>query len=422
MIALHPVSVGKRTTSSFGDFAKRIREAAKPIKGLRVLHVNATPHGGGVAELLRSLVPLERAAGLRSSWVSIEAPPHFFDITKRIHNGLQGKRIALSSNDVHVYRLVNAHIAERLARIPADLIVIHDPQPLAVIRTYHLAPMVARIHIDCSDPDPRALAVLLPELDAYECAMFSHAAYVPRAMDRRCIRISAPAIDAEAKKNMYPNFATNPFDRRKDGRISSVLRALHIDPSRPLIVQISRFDPWKNPLGVIRAYRIARRSIPGLQLVMMGVMAAQDDPEAARIFRDVVREAKGDPDIRLLAKPEDLKGHSNDAVVSALQSSADVVFQLSTREGFGLTATEAMWKGAAVIGGPATGIRTQIADGKNGFIAKTPEEAARLTVRLIGDPGLRARVGLAAHHSVAKKFLMPRMLLDHVKMYLKVRA
>lgn len=171
---------------------------------------------------------------------------------------------------------------------------------------------------------------------------------------------------------------------------------------------------------MIAAYHLAKKKIHGLQLVMMGVMTAKDDPEALGIYRDVVKAAKGDRDIHLIARMEDLDGLSNDGVVSALQGAADVVLQLSTREGFGLTATEAMWKGAAVIGGPALGIRTQIENGKNGFIAKTPEDAARLIIRLMNDDRLRARIGLAAHRSVARRFLMPRMLLDHLNMYRKV--
>lgn len=245
MITLHRNPVGKRTKKSFGAFAARIAKAAKPLKGLRVLHVNATPKGGGVAELLASLVPYERAAGLRSSWVSIEAPAHFFKLTKRIHNGLQGKWIAFSKADLAAYRAVNAHITQALARIPADLVVIHDPQPLAVIRTYHQSPMVARIHIDCSAPNPRALAAILPELDAYECVMFSHESYIPRKMDRRCIQISAPAIDAETEKNkgggMKDEGGRNPpsslplipFYSRRSGWILRVLSSPRSPASIP---------------------------------------------------------------------------------------------------------------------------------------------------------------------------------------------
>jgi trehalose synthase len=424
MVTLHSVPVAPRSRNAFGAFAARIAKAAKSLKRIRILHVNATPKGGGVAELLRSLVAMERAAGLRSSWVSIEAPEHFFEITKRIHNGLQGKKIKLSSRDVKTYREVNAHIAKALARIPSDLIVIHDPQPLGVIRTFHKYPMIARIHIDCSKPDRRALAAILPELDAYECVMFSHEKYVPRAMDRKCISISAPAIDAETEKNKGGGMKDEGRRNPPSSLIPHpylLIKKIGIDPTRPLAVQISRFDPWKNPLGVIKAYHLAKKKIPGLQLVMMGIMAAQDDPEALGIYREIEKAAKGDKNIHLLAKPADLKGFTNDEVVSALQSRADVVLQLSTREGFGLTATEAMWKGAAVIGGPALGIRRQIENGKNGFIAKTPEDAARLIVRLVNDDRLRARIGLAAHRSVARRFLMPRMLLDHLKMYGKVR-
>jgi trehalose synthase len=383
-----------------------------------VVHVNATPVGGGVAEMLRALVPLQNAAGLRATWYAMQAPKRFFEITKEIHNGLQGKRFGLKIHDLGYFLDVNRKIAKELSGISFDLAVIHDPQPLAVIDAYHQprhrrgqrrgrSPMISRMHIDLSRPDRRILRFLAPYLSAYEKTVFSLRSFAPRGLRKDQIAVIPPAIDPLNGKNRAFSAA----------RANKVIEDVGIDPKRPLMAQISRFDPWKNPLGAVEAYRRAARVIPGLQLALVGIRRAQDDPEAVRIFRDVRSAARGDKNIFLFSRLDQLKGRTNDEFVNAVQTAADAILQLSTREGFGLTVTEAMWKGAAVIGGPAAGIRSQITDGVDGFIAKTPKVAAKRIISLLNDPALRRKIGREAQRTVRRSYLIPRQLLDHLRLY-----
>jgi trehalose synthase len=412
MVGLNNVRTEKRTIREYRSFfsvadRKVLVSLSKALKGRRIVHVNATPVGGGVAEMLRALVPLQNAAGLRASWYAMQAPKRFFEITKEIHNGLQGKRFGLKSHDLDYYLDVNRRIAKELSGINFDLAVIHDPQPLAVIDAYHQSPMISRMHIDLSRPDRRILRFLAPYLSAYEKTVFSLRSFAPQCLRKDQIVVIPPAIDPLNRKNR----AFSITKARK------VIEDVGIDPKRPFMAQISRFDPWKNPLGAVEAYRRATKEIPGLQLALVGIRRAQDDPEAVRIFRDVRSAARGDENIFLFSRLDQLKGRTNDEFVNAVQTAADAILQLSTREGFGLTVTEAMWKGAAVIGGPAAGIRSQITDSADGFIAKTPKIAAKRVVSLIKDPALRRKIGREARKTVRQKYLITRQLLDHLRLY-----
>lgn len=383
-----------------------LQGAAAVLKGIRILHVNATPKGGGVAEMLSSLVPLECGMGLCSSWHAMEAPARFFRITKEIHNAVQGKQFRLPSADIEYYRSVNVKLASRLARLPFDIAVIHDPQPMAVIASVHDRPMISRLHIDCSHMDARVRRLLYPYARAYDRVVVSRPE-CRLGLPRSIVSVIQPAIDPLSPKHRD---MTRAYAWR-------LLARLGIHPKRPLLAQVSRFDPWKNPLGVLEAYRLAKRRMPDIQLVLAGIMAASDDPEASSVFREVKKASKGDPDIHLFSDIKQLRGITNDRFVNAIQCGADIVLQLSTREGFGLTVTEAMWKGAAVIGGSGAGIRLQIQHGENGYIEHTSRAVARRIEMLLGRPRLRAAIGRRAKASVREQYLVPRLLRDHLRLY-----
>lgn len=397
----------------------RIIQHARHLRGLTVLHINstATSGAGGVAEILRSQVPLERSLGIDSKWFIIQPDPSFFRITKKIHNLLQGKENSFLLEKEKVAYVEESHAAHRkfrqiIAEVKPDIIIIHDPQPLPLVEC--IPPdivSILRMHIDLSDPEPDTLKFFRPFIEQYQYVILTSPKYRPQWLSEKKIFYSTPTIDPFAVKNKPLSLA----------RAKKILQFFNIHTERPLITQVSRFDPWKDPLGVIQAYYIAKNKIPNLQLVLAGIMFAQDDPEAREILKHVKKHAS-DPDIFLFAYPEDLKGISNNLFINALQTASDIVIQKSLREGFGLTVTEAMWKGKAVIGGKTEGISLQIKNGKNGIIVSSPEETAKAIIRLCKNPGARKRLGTAAKKTVQNKFLLSRLILDHLKMYAKVRS
>lgn len=407
--------VEKRAISDYYPFLSRQKRSellriAKKIRGKRIIHINTTPDGGGVAEILKSLVPLENNLGIKSEWYSIRAPRKFFVITKKIHNALQSAPLRLTDEEKKFYLTINKKIADDMRRIKkADIYVIHDPQPLALIAYFHESKMVSRIHIDLSNPDPDVLSFLKPYLRKYDRLIFSMKEFAIPGIRTKKSYIS-PAIDPFAIKNI---------SLREDAR-QKILEDFGINPGKHLISQVSRFDPWKDPLGVIQAYYHAKNEIPDLQLVLVGFAEAQDDPEASEIFEHVKKHARGDPDIHIFFDPKTLGAFTNEALVNAVQSGSDVVLQKSLKEGFGLTVTEAMWKGKAVVAGNVGGIRKQIQNGKNGFLVDTPMEAAGRIVELIRDKKLNARLGASAKARVKANFLMSRHLAEHVRLYQKV--
>lgn len=394
---------------------RAIRRAARRLKGLPVFHVSTTAYGGGVAEMLRSQIGFERAAGLQSRWFLFQAPGSFFKVTKKIHNLLQGKPGMLTKPEREHYLEVN-HTAEvsfrrMLGKTRCGILMIHDPQPLPLINFVPEGIVPAlRIHVDLSTPHAGTVEFLRPLVEKYAAVVMSHRDFLRELpwLPKAKARIVYPAIDPSAPKNTPMALAT----------AQSVLEKLGIHPERPLAVQVSRFDPWKDPLGVIKAYYLAKNEIPELQLVLAGLRFAADDPEAVAVFKEVVRHAKGSPsDIHLFENPGQLGDISNDTFVNALYTAAAVVVQKSVREGFGLTMTEAMWKGKPVVAGVTAGAKVQIQNSVNGLLVSSPEAAARAIVRVVKNPKLAARLGRAAHASVKKQFLLPRLVLDHVKLY-----
>lgn len=384
---------------------------AGEFRGLRFVHANSTAAGGGVAEILQSLVPLMNSLGVVTERVVLSpTEPQFFQVTKRIHNLLQGAEGELSPAELEIYfRCLEEVAADIRSRdLAADVWFFHDPQLLP------LASMLPRIkaesrhwvcHIDLTAPNPSAMEALLPLAAAYDGLIFSLPDFVPAALNGAApVYIAPPAIDPLTAKNA-------PMDLAEARQI---VAAMGLDPARPLVTQVSRFDYWKDPWGVIDAYRQARQSVPGLQLALLGLSQAADDPEALSVLNSVIEYAGGDPDIHPYFYPTALPD-TIDRIVNAFQTASLAILQKSTREGFGLTVAEAMGKGRAVIGGNAGGIRAQIEDGVNGYLVDSPEECGRRLVALLQNPPLRQRLGQAAQERVRQRFLLPRLALDYLR-------
>jgi trehalose synthase len=378
-----------------------VERLANRLKGLKVGHVNTTSRGGGVAEILTSLVPLMNGLGVKTEWYCIAANRDFFEVTKNIHNSLQGGSWQFDSRTHEIFLCQNRRIATEIQHLDADLWVVHDSQPCPIkVGIHPFRQAIWHCHIDTSTPNRAVWNYLYRYLQGYDRLMFCLPEYVNGSAPPEKVRFLRPAIDPLTVKNQHL-----PKPKAKE-----ILAGLGIDPERPLISQVARFDPWKDPLGVIDSYRMAKRQIPDLQLALVGVIEAQDDPEAEIVVEQVKQYKGSDADIHIFADPTQV-GHFE---VNAFQTASDVVLQKSVREGFGLTVAEAMWKGTAVIGGNCGGIRVQIEDGKNGFLVNTPEECARRVVELIQDESLRKRLAAAGRETVRRDFLIPRLLRDYL--------
>jgi len=406
---LQEVALGNKSLADYTHLAGRgvvqeIRALAEGLNGKRVLHVSATAFGGGVSEILYSLVPLMRDIGLDVSWQVIMGREEFFNATKLLHNSLQGDPKSLTSSDWELFDQYNEMNARSLDG-EWDVIIVHDPQPVGI---RHYAPdhgqhWVWRCHIDLSEPNPEPIERLLPLIAEYDATVWHLEHYVPDGFDGHGgVQIVPPAIDPLSPKNM----ALSPDDA------SYVCDQFGIDVDRPLICQVSRFDPWKDPIGVIDAYRIVTKELPEVQLALVGSMAT-DDPEGWEFFQRTYEYAGGDPDIKILNNLNNVGAIE----VNAFQSQSDVVMQKSIREGFGLTVTEALWKGRPTIGGDVGGIPLQIVDGQDGYLVSTPEEAAKRSIEILSDPELGRHLGRAGKERTRERFLTPRLLLDWLRIF-----
>jgi trehalose synthase len=328
------------------DIIGHLRQLAEPLRGMRVVHVNSTREGGGVAEILHRLIPLKKELGLDAAWEVVTGDAPFYQCTKKMHNALQGDREMISEELYAHYERINAQNHERLAPIlsQADIVVIHDPQPIALLQHYpeRKGKWIWRCHVDASRPHRPVWRYLQKYVNAYDAAIYSLPAFA-QPMEKP-LYIVPPSIDPLSEKNV-------PLSNEE---INGVRATYDIDPGRPVICQVSRFDRFKDPVGVIEAYRMAKAFAPPLQLVLAGGGAA-DDPEGEVVFNEVQAAAADDPDIHLLLLPSDAH-----RTINALQRIADIVLQKSLKEGFGLTVTEALWKGKPVIGGNVGGIRIQV--------------------------------------------------------------
>lgn len=335
-----------------------LRQLAAPLKGMKLVHVNSTRAGGGVAEILTKLVPLQKELGIDVRWEVIRGEENFFTCTKDFHNALQGNPVPLSESTFRAYEETNADNAEELRSIleEADVVIIHDPQPLPLLRfcPNRKGRWIWRCHIDLSRPYRPVWKYLRKFVVEYNASIFSLADFAQPLPHIQYLM--QPSIDPLSEKNMDLD----------ESQVLGIRPQFGIDPERPMILQVSRFDRFKDPVGVVRSYRLAKVFAPNLQLVLAGG-SATDDPEGSAVLKEVREEAAEDKDIHILLLPSDAH-----LTINALQRSADVVVQKSTKEGFGLTVTEAMWKGKPVIGGDTGGIRLQVVNHHTGFLVSTP--------------------------------------------------
>jgi len=376
-----------------------LRQLAAPLKGMRVVHVNSTREGGGVAEILSWLVPFKQELGLEVSWEVITGEAGFYQCTKSFHNGLQGSPVAIPPVLLRAYEQTNADNAERLRTVleEADFVFIHDPQPAPLLR---LCPnrkgkWIWRCHIDLSRPYRVVWKYLREFVAGYDASIWSLADFVQPLPHP--LYLIAPSIDPLSQKNreLYP------------GEVEAIFDRYGLDPGLPLITQVSRFDRFKDPLGVIEAYRLVRTFTP-VQLVLAGG-GATDDPEGEEVLREVRAAAGDDPDIHILLLPPDAHREIN-----ALQRASTICLQKSIKEGFGLTVTEALWKGKAVIGGDTGGIRLQVINHHTGFLVSTPEGAALRIRYLLKNRRHLEAMGRKARALVLDNFLVTRHLREYL--------
>jgi trehalose synthase len=389
MAGLKLVSIADYESIVGASTVDRILSKARDLRDLHIVNVSSTYYGGGVADLLSSMTLLMNAAGIQTGWRVIQGRPDFFSITKKMHNALQGDDINLTELKTQIYEEVALENAAR-NHIDHDVVIVHDPQPLPSIRHYRKkAPWIWRCHVDLSRPNTELWSYLAPLIERYDAVVLSLPAYAQKLAAPQ--RFIAPAI--------------NPFSTTNkeltDEEIAERLAHYNIPTDLPLVVQVSRFDKWKDPRRVIDAFQIARKQID-CTLVLVGNIAT-DDPEGQDVFAGLCQRTE--ERIRILSVQDS-------ALVNALQRKAAVVLQKSIREGFGLTVTEAMWKGAAVIGGRTGGIAHQIEDGVNGFLVDSVEEAADRIVTLLRDRSLASRLGQNAKEAVRARFLMTRLMED----------
>jgi trehalose synthase len=401
------VDIGRQSLDSYrltmGEAAlQELRALAAPLADVRVLHVNATSYGGGVAEILRSEVPLMRDLGIDAYWRTITGTDEFFAVTKAIHNALQGGTRGVTAAEWEIYDRTSAVVAAQMED-EFDVVIVHDPQPLALPHLHGKggAKWIWRCHIDSSAPDPAVQSRLMPLLEDYDAAVYTLGSFAPPEAPPGRIEIIPPAIDPLSPKNMD-----------LDDRMSrDVLDWIGVDVDRPLLVQVSRFDPWKDPLGVIAAYRLVKQQRPEVQLALVGSMAL-DDPEAWQVYRDISATDADDSGLYLFTN---LTGVGN-IEVNAFQRHADVVIQKSIREGFGLVVSESLWKGTPVVAGRAGGIPLQLADGVGGHLVDSVEECAERILDLLADPAEGRRLAAAGRDRVRSRFLLPRLIGDELRL------
>ena len=386
------------------DVIHQLHQLAQPLAGMRVVHVNSTRVGGGVAEILAKLVPFMNELGINCDWEIITGEGGFYACTKNMHNALQGNPVRISDDQWAIYEETNRANAEQLRDKleHADVVFIHDPQPAPLLGLFphRSGKWIWRCHIDMSHPYRPVWRYLRKKVTDYDASIFSLADFsqpLPHVQ-----YLIPPSIDPLSDKNMELD----------DAEVRGVCGKYGIDPEEPLIVQVSRFDRFKDPVGVIQAYRLAKRFVPSLQLVLAGG-GATDDPEGDIVLQEVRDAAEDDPNIHILLLPADAH-----RTINALQRAADIVMQKSKREGFGLTVTEGLWKGRPVIGGDVGGIRLQVMNHHTGFLVNTPEGAALRIEYLLRHHETRKRMGRVAKEFVRENYLLTRHLREHLTVML----
>lgn len=404
-IGMRRVALAQKSLAEYApivgdDVIGEIETLARPLKGARVAHISTTAFGGGVAEMLHTLVPLMRSVGLQAEWQIMSGSNAFFNVTKRMHNALQGSDLTLTEAMRTEYILTNRHNAASFED-NFDFVVVHDPQPapLRQLCGGH-GTWLWRCHIDLTAAQPTVWQFLRPFLEMYDAAIFTMPAFVKPDLRVEKVAIIPPAIDPLSPKNTFLSAE----------QVATIVTAAGVDPSRHTLLQVSRYDPWKDPLGVIDVYRAVRPEIPGIQLVMLGAMA-HDDPEGAVFYEHTRAYAGEDPDIHLLTN----KG--GNAEVNAFQRHATVILQKSLREGFGLTVTEGLWKERPVVAGNVGGIPLQIENGVTGFLIENTDQCVECVLTILRDPDVGTQLGRNGHEMVRHNFLSTANLRNYLRLF-----
>jgi trehalose synthase len=376
-----------------------LRQLANPLRGMKILHINSTKEGGGVAEILHRLIPLKIELGIDVEWEVISGEADFYKCTKKMHNSLQGSRDDISTALLTVYENTNNQNFERLKEKleQADVVFIHDPQPAALLHfcKKRKGKWLWRCHIDVSHPYRPVWKYLREFIKDYDASIWSLSAFVqPLSHPQYLI---PPSIDPLSQKNI----------ELSEKEISGFLDSWGIDRDIPIITQVSRFDRFKDPLGVIESYRLVKKYVP-VQLVLAGG-GASDDPEGEQVLQEVKAFAGDDPDVHILELPSDAH-----RAINALQRGSKIIVQKSLKEGFGLTVTEGLWKGKPVIGGDTGGIRLQVINHFSGFRVNTPEGAALRIRYLLKHPEIMKTMGLNARQFVLDNYLITRQLREYL--------
>jgi trehalose synthase len=381
------------------DVIDQLKQLANPLRGMKILHINSTKEGGGVAEILNRLIPLKREMGIDAEWEIISGESDFYKCTKKMHNSLQGNRDDISSNLLAVYEKTNLENFEKLRDKleAADIVFIHDPQPAALIEYCKgkRGKWFWRCHIDVSHPYRPVWKYLREFIKGYDASIWSLSDFVQPLVHPQYL--IPPSIDPLSEKNI----------ELPKKEISDFLSSWGIRKDVPLITQVSRFDRFKDPVGVIQSYRLVKQYVP-VQLVLAGG-GASDDPEGQEVLQEVKAFAGDDPDIHILELPPDAH-----RAINALQRGSDIIIQKSLKEGFGLTVTEGLWKGKPVIGGNTGGIKLQVIDHFCGFRVSTPEGAAMRIRYLLKHPGAMKRMGKNARLFVMNNYLITRQLREYL--------
>lgn len=405
---MNHVSISK---ASLDEYAQVVGEAeieeikgfAEGLVGKSVCHINSTSFGGGVAEILHRMVPLMRDVGLNAEWRVIEGSDEFFRVTKAFHNGLQGMNIPLTGDMRRTYLSLNKKNAEE-PNLDHDLVVVHDCQPAAIVNYLKIrrGKWIWRCHIDLSHPNQQFIEFITPFALKYDSLIFTMERFVQKPLKLVKTFIVPPSVDPLSVKN-------KPLP---ESLILSILDKYDVKAENPIVTQVARFDPWKDPLGVIDVYRMVKKKVADVQLLLIASMA-KDDPEGWIYYEKTARHAEEDYDIHLLS---DLNGVGN-VEVNAFQRASDVVLQKSIREGFGLSVTEALWKGVPVVGGNVGGIPLQIINGETGFLIGSVEEAAEKTLYLLEHLHEAKEMGRKGREHVLKNFLITRHLKDYLRLF-----
>ena len=369
------------------------------LKGKLIQHINSTPVGGGVAEILNRMVPLLVELGVDTRWDVIKGGEQFFEVTKKFHNALHGRAEEIGQRDFDIFMDTSRQNIEEVNTY-GDIVFVHDPQPIALIKKKAANKWLWRCHIDVSEPDSQVWAFLMDFIVQYDSAVFSAPSF-SRKLPVRQFLIS-PSIDPLSDKNKELPSET----------INSVLRKYDIQTDKPIIIQISRFDRLKDPVGVIAAYLQVKRYVD-CQLILAGG-GADDDPEGFKVLEEVREKAKNDPDIHILLLPQ------NDIEINALQRASDVIVQKSIKEGFGLTVAEALWKGKPVVASNVGGIPLQIKHKYSGLLCHSIEGASFAIKQLLSSPAYAKKLGENGREHIKNNFLITRHLREYMLLFLSL--